>query len=134
MSGKNGFYATRPDVFLRTEALAELIAVCVAYNHFFAGRWGLFALLFLAPDISLLGYALPSKRFAADFYNVIHTYVGPLTLGLFAYVLHWSLTGQLCLIWMAHIGFDRAMGYGLKSRASFKATHIQMSALQEPSC
>jgi hypothetical protein len=29
------------------------------------------------------------------------------------------------LIWIAHIGVDRALGYGLKYPSSFKDTHLQ---------
>jgi hypothetical protein len=32
---------------------------------------------------------------------------------------------QLAPIWMAYIGVDRAVGYGLKYRTSFKETHLQ---------
>ena len=28
------------------------------------------------------------------------------------------------MIWCAHIGFDRALGYGLKSAAGFEFTHL----------
>jgi hypothetical protein len=28
------------------------------------------------------------------------------------------------LIWLLHIGFDRAIGYGLKYPSSFKETHL----------
>ena len=29
------------------------------------------------------------------------------------------------LIWLAHIGIDRAIGYGLKHPTGFKDTHLQ---------
>jgi hypothetical protein len=31
---------------------------------------------------------------------------------------------SIALIWMAHIGFDRALGYGLKYSAGFGFTHL----------
>jgi hypothetical protein len=31
---------------------------------------------------------------------------------------------SLALIWLAHIGFDRALGYGLKYAAGFGFTHL----------
>jgi hypothetical protein len=123
------WYPTRPDVLLRLEALAELVVICVAYQHLNPGKWGMFALFFLAPDVSLLGYALPNKRVAAAFYNVLHCSVLPLALGLFAWAYTRPLAGELALIWLAHISFDRLVGYGLKFPSEFKRTHIQTSAL-----
>jgi hypothetical protein len=31
---------------------------------------------------------------------------------------------SLAIIWLAHIGFDRALGYGLKYAAGFGFTHL----------
>ena len=43
------------------------------------GSWGLFALLFLVPDVSMIGYFV-NPRVGAITYNAVHTYVGPLFL------------------------------------------------------
>ncbi len=32
---------------------------------------------------------------------------------------------QVALVWLAHIGFDRFLGYGLKYPSGFKDTHLQ---------
>ena len=43
----------------------------------------------------------------------------------------WSMPSELrmyailALIWVAHIGMDRLMGYGLKYPSAFKDTHLQ---------
>ncbi|GLR92489.1 hypothetical protein GCM10007858_01070 [Bradyrhizobium liaoningense] len=34
------------------------------------------------------------------------------------------LTLSIALIWLAHIGIDRALGYGLKYSAGFSFTHL----------
>jgi hypothetical protein len=34
------------------------------------------------------------------------------------------LTLSIALIWLAHIGIDRALGYGLKYSAGFGFTHL----------
>jgi hypothetical protein len=82
--------------------------------------------LFLLPDISLLGYAGGNKRAAATFYNTVHNYLGPASLG-FASWKSSSLVGeQLALIWIAHIAFDRLLGFGLKYPVAFKPTHLQV--------
>jgi hypothetical protein len=121
-------YLTRPDVLLRLEGLVALVVGCIAYQRLYPHRWGLFALLFLVPDVSLLGYLRPANKTSAAFYNLVHSYVLPLVLGLLAWERGGVLGGQLALIWMAHISFDRCLGYGLKFPESFRYTHIQGSA------
>jgi hypothetical protein len=102
---------------------------CAAYQHLFPHRWLLFALLFLVPDLSLLGYATRSGRFAAALYNSIHTSLLPLLLGLGGYLSGWRTGVALALIWFAHISFDRGLGYGLKFAEGFKPTHIQRAGV-----
>jgi hypothetical protein len=132
MNASHGsFYLTRPDVLLRLEGLLSLVVGCVAYQRIYPGHWGAFALLFLVPDISLLGYLRSASKGSAGFYNAVHSYVLPLTLGLLAWHLRSLLTGQLVLIWLSHISFDRCLGYGLKFPAVFRYTHIQSAATIE---
>jgi hypothetical protein len=129
MNASSGsIYLTRPDVLLRLEGLLALVAGCIAYQHLYPHHWGFFALLFFAPDISLLGYLRPASKTSAAFYNLVHCYVLPFALGLLAWERGGVLGGQLALIWMAHISFDRCLGYGLKFPESFRYTHIQRSA------
>jgi hypothetical protein len=72
----------------------------------------------------MLGY-LGGDRIGALSYNVAHTYVGPLLLASIGAFGGIDLTVQLALIWGAHIGADRALGYGLKYPTGFKQTHVQ---------
>jgi hypothetical protein len=91
MNGAPGsLYLTRPDVLLRLEALLELMVACVAYQRLYPHHWGMFALLFLVPDISLLGYLRSANKASAAFYNLVHCYVLPLGLGLVAWGAGWS--------------------------------------------
>jgi hypothetical protein len=73
----------------------------------------------------MLGYLL-DKRSGQAVYNVVHTYALPLLLGLAGFWLGHHLTLTLGLIWLAHIGMDRAAGYGLKEAAGFHHTHLGM--------
>jgi Domain of unknown function (DUF4260) len=108
MNASHGsFNLTRPDVLLRLEGLLSLVVGCVAYRCIYPGHWGTFALLFLVPDISLLGYLRSANKSSAAFYNVVHSYVLPLTMGLLAWHLRSLLSGQFALMWLAHISFDR---------------------------
>lgn len=119
-----------PVTWLRVEALFVFVAALAVYA-WCGASWGLFALLFLVPDLSMLGY-LRGPRTGAALYNLAHTYAGPALLaGLGAcFALAHEGPGALlaaspyALIWAAHIAFDRVLGYGLKSPEGFKITHL----------
>ena len=107
--------------WLRVEGLAAF-AVAVALFARTGGDWRLFALLFLAPDLSMLAY-LRGPVAGALGYNLVHTYTAPAALAALGFAgLPWAV--PVALIWAAHIGFDRALGYGLKHRAGFGFTHL----------
>lgn len=117
---------TRPGVLLRLEGLLVLAATLLIYATLLHGHWWIFAVFFLAPDLSMLGYAVRDRpAFAAALYNAAHTYVLPLLLALAAWKADWR-TGELsAAIWAAHIAFDRLLGFGLKYPQPFKQTHLQ---------
>jgi len=115
---------------LRLEGAVVLGVALAAYAQFGAG-WGVFALWLLAPDLSLLGY-LAGPRTGAALYNAAHSYVGPvllLALGVLA-GMPWAVAGSL--IWLAHIGMDHALGYGLKYASGFAATHLGRIGKADP--
>jgi hypothetical protein len=114
---------TRPAILLRIEEATLLILTLFAYHHLHAS-WLLFAILFLTPDLFMLGY-LVNERLGAALYNLAHTLTLPLALLLFSYITHHSPAAALALIWTAHIAFDRLLGYGLKYPTFFKDTHLQ---------
>ena len=122
---QGSFYLTRPDVLLRLEAVLALVVECTAYQRVYPGQWGMFTLMFLVPDLSLLGYLHSAGKGAAAFYNLVHSYMLPLALGLLAWKQGLPIAGQLALIWLAHISFDRLLGFGLKFPGIFRYTHIQ---------
>lgn len=107
---------------LRLEGAALALASMVFYSYF-EGSWGMFALLLLAPDLSFLGY-LGGPRAGAAAYNVAHAAILPMLLGIVGMVVPSALAMHLALIWSAHIGLDRALGYGLKYDAGFGFTHL----------
>ena len=114
---------TLPALLLRVEGLALLAgAVAVYYDQ--GWSWLAFALLLLVPDMSMLG-SVAGPRTGALVYNVIHTTALPLAV-LGASLLADIPTGtQIAVVWLAHIGMDRTVGYGLKYPVSFKETHLQ---------
>jgi hypothetical protein len=56
---------------------------------------------------------------------VAHTYALPVALAVLGVLADVELAVEIGLIWAAHIGVDRAIGYGLKYRTGFKDTHLQ---------
>jgi hypothetical protein len=107
---------------LRAEGLFVLAAAALAYSKLGAG-WGVFFVCFLLPDLSLLGY-LAGSRVGAFSYNAVHSYIGPVAClaGALASSAHLPLV--VGLIWRAHNGFDRTLGYGLKCGEGFGYTHL----------
>jgi hypothetical protein len=106
----------------RVEGLAILFVSTVPYARLGAGWW-FFVLLLLAPDVAMIGY-LVNKEIGQTIYNVAHTYTLPLLLAVAGFWFGSDLTLALGLIWLAHIGMDRTVGYGLKEAAGFKFTHL----------
>jgi len=111
-----------PQPLLHLEGAAVFAVTLFAY-HWSHGSWLLFALLFLVPDLSMIGYAV-SSRLGATTYNTVHTYVGPLLFAAYAFGLGHQTGLKLSLIWVAHIGLDRMLGFGLKYPTRFKDTHL----------
>lgn len=111
-----------PRLLLHAEGAAVAIAAVVLY--FYADHaWWLLLVLALAPDISMVGY-VAGPRIGAFAYDVVHTYVGPVALALVGVVADIEAATAVGLIWLAHIGVDRAVGYGLKYPTGFKDTHF----------
>jgi hypothetical protein len=108
--------------WLRAEGLAALALSVTLYWVLGAG-WLWFALLFLLPDLSFAGY-LAGPRIGAMAYNLAHTYVLPLVLLAAMLILELGRPAPLVLIWTAHIGLDRALGFGLKYPTAFADTHL----------
>ena len=109
---------------LRSEGLAVFsFAIGMYFQQDYS--WVTFAILFLMPDLSFSGYLINNK-IGAIAYNTAHSYIGAsisLAVGFFLGVESALLVG---LIWAAHIGFDRALGYGLKYGNGFGFTHLGM--------
>ncbi len=111
-----------PRALLRLEGLALGASASVVY--FDAGyAWWLFVALLLAPDLSFAGY-VGGPRIGAASYNLAHTMLFPLALGAAGVVGDVKIAVELALIWLTHIGVDRALGYGLKYPTQFKDTHL----------
>ena len=111
-----------PRILLRIEGLIVFAASAALYAD---ADYSLiaFVVLFLMPDLSFLGY-LAGPRIGSVVYDAVHTYVLPLALGAVGVLADAGVPVQLALIWLAHIGIDRTIGYGLKYPTGFKSTHL----------
>jgi hypothetical protein len=107
---------------LRWEGVALLIGMTLFY-WISGGSWLLYALFFFVPDLSFIAY-LAGPRFGAGIYNAVHATIAPLCLVLVGLATAEPLAGLLAMVWLAHIGFDRMLGYGLKYDAGFNFTHL----------
>jgi len=110
------------DLIIRFE-WAAVAAVAVVFYASSGVSWWLFAVLILAPDLSMFGY-LGGPRIGAIAYNALHILIVPVLLLLVGYLSNHAVAIAVALIWIAHIAIDRALGYGLKLSTGFQDTHL----------
>jgi hypothetical protein len=108
---------------LRSEGLVLFAVAIAAFFTALDEAWWLVPLLLFLPDVFMAGY-VRSTRLGAATYNLAHSYPAPALLGVLAVAASSPRWEAVALIWFAHIGMDRALGYGLKYDDSFKHTHL----------
>ncbi len=107
---------------LQAEGFMIFVGAMVAFVM--SGQtWWIFAAVCLAPDLSFLAYII-GPRIGAWAYNLVHNYALPLVLALLSWQLSWDVLLAASFVWIAHIGFDRMLGYGLKLPTDFAHTHL----------
>jgi hypothetical protein len=119
---KNGHVTGGVRTLLRLEGLTLFLGMVVLYAVW-GGSWWVFLILFLVPDLSFAAY-LAGPKLGAIVYNAAHSYMAPVALMTLGFGFAAPLTLSIAMIWLAHIGIDRALGYGLKYSAGFGATHL----------
>jgi hypothetical protein len=108
--------------WLRLEGMAAFIAGLALYG-WLGGSWLLVVPLLLLPDLSAVGY-LRGPRLGAFTYNLVHNWalgLGVLGLAVATNSVPLAIAGAILV---AHVGMDRAVGYGLKLSTSFHDTHL----------
>jgi hypothetical protein len=113
---------SRPGLLLRLEGATVLAVALLLYSRS-GSSWLLFALLALAPDLSMLGY-LGGAALGARAYNLFHIYPLPAALAVYGLLTGAPLALAIALIWFAHIGADRMLGFGLKYPTAFQDNHL----------
>jgi hypothetical protein len=109
-------------ILLKLEEL--LLAVLSVWLFSRAGlAWWWFPALFLAPDLSIVGYAA-GPRIGAAAYNLVHhkaVAVIVFLLGTWLPSPGFQAAGAILL---GHSSLDRVLGFGLKYPDSFGHTHL----------
>jgi hypothetical protein len=101
-------------VSMSTRIVGAAVLVSAAGMYFgLGGTWWVALALLLAPDLAALGFVFGAKKGVAS-YNVAHQPIVPLVLLVFGFVAGSRVAALLALIWIGHIGMDRAAGYGSK--------------------
>ncbi|KZE37811.1 hypothetical protein AV656_09800 [Bhargavaea cecembensis] len=109
-------------LLLHIEGLAILLLALYLYaSHSLS--WPVFFILLFVPDLAALGYLVDLKT-GAKMYNYFHTTSIPVVFIIAGLFLSSRIALAIGLIWLAHIGMDRMLGYGLKYPTRFKDTHL----------
>ncbi len=87
--------------------------------------WWLWPILFLSPDISMLGYLVNTKT-GAYAYNLFHHKAAAVVVAAIGFFYSIPVIMFAGILLFAHSSFDRMLGYGLKYEDSFKHTHLGM--------
>jgi hypothetical protein len=104
-------------------ALVFIAALILSWQAGAGLSWWVAVLVFLAPDVSLAGYALGPK-IGAVVYNLAHLYASGAVLLVAGTAFSIPMLIAVGALWLAHAGFDRMLGYGLKSAKGFHDTHL----------
>jgi hypothetical protein len=116
----------QPSIAISVILRAEQVAIFAAGVVLWLANGGAPLLLIpalLLPDVSAVGY-LRGPRIGSITYNAVHHLVLALTLLGLGW---WLSVGWLILagaVVLAHVGMDRALGYGLKLPTDFRDTHL----------
>ena len=109
---------------IQAEAIVPFLISILLINklpiHF---EWWIWIAIFLAPDLSMLGYLINNKAGALT-YNLFHhqlVAIGIVVIGMLFQLPYLELAG---LVLVGHSSLDRVMGFGLKLPAGFKFTHL----------
>jgi Domain of unknown function (DUF4260) len=108
--------------WLRLEGVAAFGAALALFGAT-GGNWLFIVPLLLLPDLSAAGF-LAGPRVGTFTYNLAHNWVpGILTLVIGVWLASPAII-LVAAILIAHVGMDRAVGYGLKLPGSFQDTHL----------
>ena len=102
---------------------AMMFALSLLLFHQLHYSWMWFWILFLSPDLGMLGYLVNTKVGAVSYNAFHHKGIAILIfiIGFYFKVMELEFVGILLF---SHSSFDRMLGYGLKYNDSFQNTHL----------
>lgn len=115
---------TTMTTLLKAEQATQL-AICIAalYYQPIHIAWYLWPIVFLLPDVSMIGYLI-NTTIGGICYNIAHhKAIAGLCIAL-GFYLHLPILFFIGLVLYGHSCFDRVLGYGLKYMDSFQHTHL----------
>jgi len=124
-SRSDGTVLGAPRRWLRLEGATLLVGALLAFSTT-RQAWWLVPLTVLAPDFLAVGY-LSGTRTGARLYNLAHSTPIPAVMVGLGLWRGMPIVLALGLVWLAHIGVDRVLGYGLKYNDDFHHTHLGWS-------
>lgn len=107
---------------IRLEEAIQLVLAIYLFSHL-PFSWWIYVVLFLAPDISMLGYIF-GARIGALCYNLFHHKGIAISVYLIGAYTSSDVVMLGGLLLFGHSAFDRILGYGLKYSDDFKHTHL----------
>ena len=90
--------------------------------------WWAWPVLFLSPDIAMLGYMVNTKV-GAFTYNLFHHKAVAILLAAAGFLMHDSILQLAGIVLFAHSAFDRMLGFGLKYNDGFRHTHLEAATV-----
>lgn len=109
---------------LQLEELAQTaLGISVLYFLPFNFSWWLWIILFLSPDIAIVGYSI-NKKTGSIFYNIFHHKGLAIAIAVTGFLTDSYVLMLAGALMFAHSSFDRILGYGLKYYDDFKHTHL----------
>lgn len=107
---------------LEEAAMSAVALYILSFYNLGLSAW-IWVLLFFAPDLGMVGYAV-NTRVGAFTYNLVHHKGIAVAVAVTGYVLGNEMMTAIGLLLFAHSSFDRIFGYGLKYSDNFHNTHL----------
>ncbi len=109
---------------LQAEAIVPFLISAVLLNMLsISFAWWVWILVFLAPDISMIGYVV-NNTVGAFIYNLFHHQLLAVVVWLIGLAIQQPYVQLAGLVLLGHSSLDRVMGFGLKLNKGFKFTHL----------
>ncbi len=102
---------------------AAMLGLSIYVLSFLQAEWWWYLILFIGPEISMLGY-LGGNKAGAACYNLFHHKGVGIAFFITGLSLPHLLIQVIGIVLFGHSSLDRMFGYGLKTTEGFKYTHL----------